>query len=733
MQKNIGKYLDEGSLRLFAQQLMEIVPGASAVGLHDNRGRLVWVAPQAGDKRIRQSLPGRLRLEKLRDPDGYREKLGKGQELYVFLLEDRGSLSGALSVLGTTGSAASWSHVLAEVKPILACLQRQLAINVELSSVRRLSARDREDLQLVLRLEEIETTAGVKPAIRTVLELCRKYFDCEMTAAVFPQLGVQEVCGAVSLRDPAARRPLLVAMGNLLASAKVHRKVLLANGLTGGSTAPSGPFAEGRKVLCCPVANARDEIVGIFVLLNDREFARRHIRLARAICTKLAVLAKTAVDTVGEKLSRHGLIHHVDSTIKRHPNSTHALLYFDVDKLHVVNDSFGHRAGDGAIAKVAELLDEHAGADEVVAHLSGDRFAFFMRDCKEERATSKAEAILGAMRQEAIEHEGKAIELSASVGIAIIPTVAENGSEALSIAEIACRGAKDRGGNRLVVFRDLDASMVQRRMDLEQVGYLQTSLLQNRFVLYAQPIKPLQDDKAVHRYEILIRLQDADGRIVSPSKVLPAAERYKMMATLDRWVIRRALEQLGSATNTLEISLATFCINISGQSLADDSFASFVEARIQESGISPDSLCFEITETAIVRNLERAQRFIVHLRKLGCRFALDDFGTGYSSFAYLKSLPVQYLKVDGVFIRDLLENRLSEAIVSASGAIAKVMGAATVAEHVENELVMQKVRDLGIDYAQGFLISRPRPLSEILEDIDNQNNLDLPTLLAAGS
>jgi EAL domain-containing protein (putative c-di-GMP-specific phosphodiesterase class I) len=198
-----------------------------------------------------------------------------------------------------------------------------------------------------------------------------------------------------------------------------------------------------------------------------------------------------------------------------------------------------------------------------------------------------------------------------------------------------------------------------------------------------------------------------------------------MMSAIDRWVIKNTLDQLGSADNMLEVNLARFSINVSAQSLADDDLLEFIEEHIAESGVSPYAICFEITETTVVRNLERAQRFIRRLRKLGCRLALDDFGTGYCSFAYLKDLPVHYVKIDGVFIRDILENPLSEAIVSSMTEIAKVLGAATVAEHVENDLVLQRMRDFGVDFVQGFLIGKPKPLAEVFQEMGRPTMLDI--------
>ena len=239
----------------------------------------------------------------------------------------------------------------------------------------------------------------------------------------------------------------------------------------------------------------------------------------------------------------------------------------------------------------------------------------------------------------------------------------------------------------------------------------------------AQRIQSLKEDAISNRFEILMRMLDENEQLVPPEKFMSAAERYQLMTVLNRWVIKKTLAELGGLDNVLGVNLASFSINVSAQSLADDDFIDFVAQGVADYGVSPDALCFEITETAMVRSLDQTQRFI---RKLRCRLALDDFGTGHCSFAYLKDLPVQYIKIDSVFIRDILENPLSDAIVAAMTKIATVMHAATVAEHVENDGVLQRLRDHEVDFVQGFAIDRPKPLAEVLEELEPALLLDTP-------
>jgi Amt family ammonium transporter len=465
--------------------------------------------------------------------------------------------------------------------------------------------------------------------------------------------------------------------------------------------------------------------------MGPAQFTKEQVRLSRAIAAKIHTLTRMADQLSTAHYSRHGLLRYISNILQRDPEQSHALLYVDLDKLHVVNDNYGHLVGDAVIRRASEVVDELANTDDAVSHLSGDRFGLFIRGCDETSATGKAKLILETLARQEIEYEGVVLDVTASIGIVLIPDVASNASAALNTAEIAARSAKDRGGNRSVVYRDLDASVAQRRTDLDQVNQLQYALIQNRLVLDAQPIVSLKEEDGPCRYEILVRMLGDDDEPMPPSKFMSSAERYQMMSAIDRWVVKNTLDQLSAADNMLEVNLARFSINVSAQSLADEDFLEFIETQIGESGISPDALCFEITETMVVRNLERAQRFIRRLRKLGCRLALDDFGTGYCSFAYLKDLPVHYVKIDGVFVRDVLENPVSAAIISSMTEIAKVMNALTVAEHVENDLIIQSMRNHGIDLIQGFAVGRPTPLDEVLRSIGPPVMLDDATQSAS--
>jgi Amt family ammonium transporter len=309
------------------------------------------------------------------------------------------------------------------------------------------------------------------------------------------------------------------------------------------------------------------------------------------------------------------------------------------------------------------------------------------------------------------------VQVSVSIGAAELPEGKASLAHGLANAEIACKAAKDRGRNRVELFQDGDQSIMRRHSDVLVVQRLHDALENDRFVLYAQPILPLGSITAEPRFELLLRMLGEGGEVIPPDKFFSAAERYQMLPAIDRWVVQQALTALQSQVGALRGRAARFSINVSGPSIASEDFLSFLEQAVRESGLPPEILCFELTETAAVSNLQRADRLMQRMRVLGCTFALDDFGTGLSSLAYLKSLPVSALKIDGSFVRDAAHNPRTESMVKAIAQLAHIMGMETIAEFVETDELRIRMAGLGVDFGQGFGIGRPVPLSEILGDL----------------
>jgi diguanylate cyclase (GGDEF)-like protein/PAS domain S-box-containing protein len=383
----------------------------------------------------------------------------------------------------------------------------------------------------------------------------------------------------------------------------------------------------------------------------------------------------------------------------------HALLYLDLDQFKVVNDTCGHGAGDLLLQRIAKLLQAHIRGTDVIARLGGDEFGALLNDCPLDQALRVA----NDMREEIQDLRFIWAEKSFAVGVSIglVPITAHSGTTAdvQSAADVACYAAKEKGRNRVHVYRPDDAELDLRKGEMEWVSRITRGLEDNRFLLYAQEIVALRPGLSQgRRIELLLRLRDEQGNIVSPRAFLPAAERYNLMPTIDRWVVRTALAALaGDSDHRVE----SCSINLSGQNLTDASFLSFVLEQIRRHAVPPGKLCFEITETAAVTHLERARDVISTLREAGCHFSLDDFGSGLCSFGYLKSLPVDFLKIDGRFVKDLLEDPIDRAMVDAINRMGHLMGLNTVAEFVESPRIIEELRSIGVDFAQGFAVSQP--------------------------
>ena len=506
---------------------------------------------------------------------------------------------------------------------------------------------------------------------------------------------------------------MIRAAGKLFASARDSRKVIVSSDPELASLLNTSQGA-GRQILCSPIADPQSRINGVLILARENQFSRDDVRLARAICVKISGSLTPGKKTNSGPLDRRTVIERMDSDIKRAPDAERAFLFVDIDRLHIINDRFGHVVGDEVISTVTGILSGIARSPDAVASLSGDLIGLYLDTATEAQAVDAAKKVLHAVMTAAVTAVHKSMDLSVSIGIALIPKHAATGSQAVNIAEVACQSAKSRGTGQYVLFQNLDASIMQRHADLSEIGNLQSALIEDRFVVFAQKIRSLQSDEPARKFELLTRMLDKAGNLVPPQNFLSAAERYQMMPALDRWVIAHALKQLSEAENMLEMNLSSFGINVSGQSIADEGFSEFVVSSVQESGLSPDSICFEITESAAVKSIEQALKFINDVRDIGCSVALDDFGTGYCSFSYLQDIPVDFLKIDGTFVTNIADNPLSEAIVQAVVGIARVKGVATIAEYVEDAVIAARVRELGVDFGQGFDIGRPEPLADVL-------------------
>ncbi len=387
--------------------------------------------------------------------------------------------------------------------------------------------------------------------------------------------------------------------------------------------------------------------------------------------------------------------------------TSYALCYLDLDQFKIVNDSCGHSAGDALLGQLGALLKSKIRWRDTLARLGGDEFGVLLESCSLEEAMQTAESLRMAISDYKFTWDDRSFRLGASIGVVPISADNEDVAALLSAADSACAAAKEAGRNRIHSFQENDIDLMRRRREMQWAARINNALEENRFELFRQTIQPLQSDEGGAHYEILLRMRDESGGIISPGLFIEAAERYSITPSIDRWVIRSAFRWLVSEADERE-RLALCSINLSGQSLGDEKFLPFVIDQFRMSGLDATKICFEITETAAIASYSQANRFINALKELGCKFALDDFGTGLSSFGYLKHFPVDYLKIDGSFVKEILHDAIDREMVRSINEIGHLTGKKTIAEFAENEEIITMLRGMGIDYAQGYGVSEPK-------------------------
>jgi len=398
----------------------------------------------------------------------------------------------------------------------------------------------------------------------------------------------------------------------------------------------------------------------------------------------------------------------------------HSVLYLDLDEFKVVNDTCGHHAGDELLRQIPGLIQQHSRRADLVARLGGDEFGIILNACDEEYAKKVAHLILESISDFEFCWKSQSYKIGVSIGIVVLGDEPTNLAETLKSADSACYAAKDRGRNTVVVYSPSDNEIANRQEQMSWVSKLTQCLENDQFVLYAQPIIATKEPESNNiSYEILLRMTEGD-KVIPPGAFLPAAERYNKIMQIDRWVVSKTFSMIKDQITFLE-NTDHISINLSGTSIADKSFMKFLVDEIDHSNLH-NKICFEITETAAVTNLSSASKAINILHGMGIRFSLDDFGSGLSSFAYLKNLRVDYLKINGHFVKDIVTDPIDRAMVNSIHEVGSVMGKTTIAEFVENDEILSVLRDIGVDYVQGYGIGKPCPLTNLLQYSNDESD-----------
>ncbi|HEU4531547.1 MAG TPA: bifunctional diguanylate cyclase/phosphodiesterase [Steroidobacteraceae bacterium] len=712
------------SLEPYGQLIRMLLPRAISIDIFDAQGHECWSSSDVESADL-QPLVQRARAAQAGCEEGLFAEIDEDTPVYLFrLCDEAGDLLAILAVTchGDGLTARPWSFVHSLLRPALECLQRDLLAQESIGELSRsLETRDK-DLDLLLAITadnapDSDANGDDTDELRWIVQRSIDHLNCLFGALVIPEKGIA-ICRAARGVNPAQSAEVLTRTHrHLLTWARLQGKTLVVN-----KVAPAGGEALPYKILSCPVRQSSNRVVGFFALFRTEDmgdFDHRHTRIARLLSRKTASVLQANYDGATGLLTRGAFERHAQAGIARAGGHEHCVLYIDIDQMHLINENFGMPVGDEVIARVADLARRTPVSRAVAARISGDRFALLLPDCDLEDAAGVARRLCDSVRAAPeAQPDGENPEVSVSIGVANLSGSRSRLAHALAAAEVACKAAKDRGRDRVEVYQAADVSIIRRHTDINVAAQLRDALRANQFRLDLQPILPLQggSNKDPH-FEVLLRMIGSDGGSIAPEKFLSAAARYQLMPAIDRWVVEHALGTLAENRGLLRQHSACFTINIAGPSIAQPDFLDYVQSQIRASGLPADLFCFELTETAAVANMGRAEAFMQQLRNFGCTFALDDFGTGFSSLAYLKALPVTLLKIDGSFVRDVILDSRSQSMVRAIAQLAKTMCMETVAEYVETDEIRRRVAALGVDYGQGFCLGRPQPIVDVLRDL----------------
>jgi diguanylate cyclase (GGDEF)-like protein len=703
----------------YGQLLRMLMPRALGIGFYDARGAALWVADgydgpdpaplvAAALASVPPSTTARI--------DGFVQD-HEGAPAYVFRIRgEEGGVIAVATLLTRDSENRPYSFVQSLVQPALECLQRELESRASVDSLTvELRSRD-DDLDLLLKMApEDPDSPEAGDELGVMVQTCVDHLGCLLGALVVPERNIA-ICKA-----PRGERPQIEILTkihrHLLNWVQLQRRNLVINKIK-VRPIELPPY----KILATPVRHASGRVAGFLVLFREEagaNFDARTERLAELLARKTTTALQNNFDALTALLTRSAFEMQVRAQLAgRRTPVPEAVLYIDIDRMHVVNDNFGMHVGDELIGKIADVLRKKPRPGALAARIAGDRFAVFLPDCTLDFAHQIGEMIRRQCAELTYPRGDGTVQVSVSIGAAELPEGAPNRlAHGHANAEIACKAAKDRGRDRVEIFQDADLSIMRRSTDIVVVQSLHEALAADRFALFAQPILPLGADHTDPRFEILLRMVSENSELLPPEKFLSAAERYQLLPAIDRWVIKHSLAVLSAHASSLRGRAMSFSINISGASIAADDFLDFLQGSIADSGLPPEILCFELTETSAVSNLAKADRLMQRMRGFGCSFALDDFGTGLSSLVYLKSLPVSVLKIDGAFVRDSANNQRTESMVRAIAQLARTMGMETVAEYVETDELRTRMAALGVDYGQGFAIGRPVPIDQVLGDL----------------
>lgn len=705
----------------YAQILKTLLPRARVIYLYAPDGALLFSSDGADLLDLQPAIVDLLQTAKSNpsvEAAGGRHMLGEAPA-YTFLLRDElGAVLGVTAVvcreIAREVDIPSFESVERTLSPLLVLMRRDMGQQRVLIETGRFNIADTQELQWLLDVTHVEAPPDAGgDGLQALLDAFAARAECDLALVHVPGRRLERVSARCEV-TPAELETLRAVVGtHLHRVAVLQQRTLIINKVRETAAGGLVPF----RILCVPLAR-RGQVVGVAVAFNragNRPFESREARMLERLGPRLLEIVDVRFDTTTGLLTRHAFDEHVTGLLTRDPQGLRALVYANVDRLHSVNDLHGFEAGDAVLRAIAEVWRaQELPIEGATARLAGDRFVALLDGASVDAARAWAEATRLAIHELAPPERCAGLELAASFGIAAL-TPGSSLEHALVGAETACRAAKAQGGNRIECFSLPDERIAQQQQELRLYRELVDAFEQGRFRLYAQPLAPLWDASRPTHYEILVRLVDARGTVIPAERFLEVARRHQLLGRIDRWVFGELLTRLSACGPALVESETLFSVNLSLESLQHADLAAQIRNALAAAHVAPCLINFEINENSIVGRLAESERFLTEITALGCSASIDDFGTGGSPLAYLKSLKVSTLKIDGLFIKDLMTNARSESMVRAILQIARQLELDTVAECVESPEAAKHLSTLGVTYGQGLALAEPRPLAEVLE------------------
>lgn len=706
--------------------LHSLVPRAQVFYFYDQAQQCIWSSDGAEDFEIDSfvaDLPREV-IDKLIEKDEtLRRTLSSGRTVLTLPVPgDDNAPAGLLVALFSKndGKSSSFNPKVLKgiLEPAIEMISESIRIGTKIRDLERSLADVEKELEFVYAVnEKIHGASGRHSNLAELVGRSGRYLGINYSVLLIPSKRIRISATHSSWKNVNRKVLDRYLVDQLMPKLDGQRKPVIFEIPAVGEE--SSAAEDGYQALLCPLLDKQGNIEGILAQLgrvDHSKFTKNDRRFMSHIGRKVEYVIEQSFDAMTGLMNRSGFeaqLHESFGALTSN-DDTHQIIYFDLDNLQLVNDTFSRKAGDEVILRFARLLEEDLPKSAVLSRLTGDDFCMLLTHASSNAALDYANKLRKRMLSLRYLEGDKSLQVTMSVGIAGFDRNVDDEGSALTTARMACEAAKEHGRDRIEIFDESNRSVVRRFDDMQLVAQIQQALDGDEFELLAQPITCLSGESTNPRFEVLLRMEDGEGGLIETDALFSAAERYRMMPQIDRWVVSNTIARLSAARAFVEEQDAIFAMNLSGQSLGDNDFLKFIEQEIDRSELAASSFCFEITESAAVSNLKKAKSFINRLRERGCQIALDDFGAGLSSFAYLKSFNVDTLKIDGGFIRDITDNRISESMVAAITQVAKVMKLKTVAEYVETEETRKLVSDLGVDYAQGHIIGKPVPLDSVL-------------------